>query len=208
MPAPSPVSGSAPEAPRCSRLRSAVRPCSTRSWLLRPATSTTKATPHASCSWAGSYRPCAGGSIGGLPSGGWIVRVPATRDVAGPAADDEHVTRRALVTRLAQRVQIWPIRTMAFAPGGATLADVAVPPSGRRTVTHVGARRQALAGAVVLAHLPVVAALVLLPVTTVWLVVVAILLVSEVALVLRLLVTDKRVRQGEEQLTLALWEGH
>jgi hypothetical protein len=36
MPAPSPVSGSLPEAPRCSRLRSAVRPCSTVSWRDAP----------------------------------------------------------------------------------------------------------------------------------------------------------------------------
>src|SRR5438046_6840937 len=55
MPAPSPVSGSAPAAPRWFRQQTAVSASSTMAWLLRPCTSTTKPTPHASCSNRGSY---------------------------------------------------------------------------------------------------------------------------------------------------------
>src|SRR5438094_714882 len=62
MPAPSPVFGSQPHAPRCRRLISTSRPWRTIAWDLRPLMSTTKPTPHASCSWAGSYRPCGGTS--------------------------------------------------------------------------------------------------------------------------------------------------
>ena len=54
MPAPSPESGSAPEAPRWSRLRSAVSAWSTISWVATPDRVATKATPQASCSYAGS----------------------------------------------------------------------------------------------------------------------------------------------------------
>ncbi len=50
MPAPSPESGSAPVAPRCSRLRSAVIALATMSWLATPVRVATKATPQASCS--------------------------------------------------------------------------------------------------------------------------------------------------------------
>ena len=46
-----PESGSAPDAPRWSRLRSAVKPSLTMSWLATPVSVATKATPHASCSW-------------------------------------------------------------------------------------------------------------------------------------------------------------
>src|SRR3954454_22185647 len=62
MPAPSPESGSAPVAPRCSRLRSAVMAFMTISWLATPVRVATKATPHASCSWSPSYSPCGGGN--------------------------------------------------------------------------------------------------------------------------------------------------
>ena len=55
-------------------LTSAVRPCSTTSWLARPGTSTTNATPHASCSSAGSYRPCLAGADGGPAVGSAGVR--------------------------------------------------------------------------------------------------------------------------------------
>ena len=54
MPAPSPESGSAPEAPRWSRLRSAVSAWSTMSWVGMPDSVATNATPQASCSYAGS----------------------------------------------------------------------------------------------------------------------------------------------------------
>src|SRR4029077_10729677 len=66
MHAPSPVCGSAPWGPRCSRLTSAVIALSTMSRLRRPCMSATMATPHASCSNAGLYRPCA--RVGVLPT--------------------------------------------------------------------------------------------------------------------------------------------
>src|SRR3990170_2913394 len=61
MPAPSPESGSAPEAPRWSRLRSAVSACCTISWLGTPVIMATNATPQASCSCWPSYSPWGGG---------------------------------------------------------------------------------------------------------------------------------------------------
>ena len=61
MPAPSPEDGSAPAAPRWSRLCSAVRALTTMSWLARPCRSATNATPHESDSNCGSYRPWAAG---------------------------------------------------------------------------------------------------------------------------------------------------
>ena len=87
-------------------------------------------------------------------------------------------------------------------------ADVAVPPPGRRLVAHPYARRQVLACALALAHLPVVAALVLLPVTAAWLCVTAVLIAGEVIVLVLLLRAERQARQGEEQLTLALFEGH
>jgi signal transduction histidine kinase len=65
-----------------------------------------------------------------------------------------------------------------------------------------------LAGAITLAHVPVLAALLLLPVDTRWLVVTATVLAAEVGALVLLLHTEEQVRKGEEQLTLALWEGH
>ena len=50
MPAPSPLSGSAPEAPRCSRFRSAVNAFSTMLCVGILFNVATIATPHASCS--------------------------------------------------------------------------------------------------------------------------------------------------------------
>jgi len=64
IPAPSPVFGSQPQAPRCRRFLSTVRALSTIVWDFRPLMSTTKPTPQASCSWEGSYRPCLGGIPG------------------------------------------------------------------------------------------------------------------------------------------------
>ncbi len=58
MPAPSPMSLSAPTAPRWSRFSRIFRPCCTMAWLFSPLIWATKPTPQASCSWAGSYRPC------------------------------------------------------------------------------------------------------------------------------------------------------
>ena len=54
IPAPSPVRGSAPAAPRCSRFSSAVIPRWTASCLGTPSSRATNATPQASCSNAGS----------------------------------------------------------------------------------------------------------------------------------------------------------
>ncbi len=54
MPAPSPISGSAPTAPRWSRLSRICRPCSMMRWLFLPLMWATKPTPQASCSLAGS----------------------------------------------------------------------------------------------------------------------------------------------------------
>ncbi len=69
MPAPSPESGSAPVAPRCSRLRSAVIALATMSWLASPVRVATNATPQASCSWSPSYSPWgAGNACMGHPS--------------------------------------------------------------------------------------------------------------------------------------------
>ncbi len=67
MPAPSPVFGSAPWAPRCSRFSSAVMALSTMSRLRRPCMSATIATPHESCSYAGLYSPCMLGRHSHLP---------------------------------------------------------------------------------------------------------------------------------------------
>ena len=60
IPAPSPELGSAPAAPRCSRLRRAVKALLTMSWLGTPVRVPTNATPHASCSCAPSYSPWRG----------------------------------------------------------------------------------------------------------------------------------------------------
>src|ERR671928_2199352 len=62
MPAPSPEFGSEPAAPRWSRLCRAVSPAATIFREARPCTSATKATPQASLSLAGSYRPDAAGT--------------------------------------------------------------------------------------------------------------------------------------------------
>src|SRR5665648_329532 len=66
IPAPSPLSASAPTAPRWSRFARAVSAASTMSRPGVPRSVATKATPQASCSAAGSYRPSAG-----LLSCGW-----------------------------------------------------------------------------------------------------------------------------------------
>ena len=50
IPAPSPVFGSAPAAPRCSRFSSATTARRTVSWVGLPSSRATKATPQASCS--------------------------------------------------------------------------------------------------------------------------------------------------------------
>ncbi|CAB4628509.1 unannotated protein [freshwater metagenome] len=53
IPAPSPLSGSAPDAPRCSMLRSAVSALETISCVAILLSVATIATPQASCSFAG-----------------------------------------------------------------------------------------------------------------------------------------------------------
>ncbi len=62
MPAPSPVPASEPTAPRCSRLRRASSAAWMMSWPAVPRRVATIARPHASCSRAGSYSPCATGT--------------------------------------------------------------------------------------------------------------------------------------------------
>ena len=89
MPAPSPVSGSAPVAPRCSMLHSAPSAVETMPWLARPLMSTTNDTPQASCSNRGSYRPRAGGRkdcIVVLRTECDPRRLSRTRDDVGPIA--------------------------------------------------------------------------------------------------------------------------
>ncbi len=61
IPAPSPVSGSAPVAPRWSRFSRARRARQTSSCAGRPSRLTSAARPQAACSNRGSYRPDAGG---------------------------------------------------------------------------------------------------------------------------------------------------
>ena len=56
MPAPSPLLGSAPAAPRCSRCSRAVNPSATMLCERRPLMSATIATPHESRSCSGSYK--------------------------------------------------------------------------------------------------------------------------------------------------------
>ena len=85
---------------------------------------------------------------------------------------------------------------------------MAVPPSGRRLVAHVAARRQVLAGALLLAHLPLLLALVMLDVSALWIGATLGLLVAEGLTLALLLRTEADARRGEEQLTLALWQGH
>ena len=63
MPAPSPTSGSAPTAPRWSRLIRSCSPWPTIWWDFWPLMLATKPTPHESCSLRGSYRPCFGGRL-------------------------------------------------------------------------------------------------------------------------------------------------
>ena len=58
MPAPSPISASAPTAPRWSRFSRIFSALVMMAWLFSPFRCATKPTPQASCSWAGSYRPC------------------------------------------------------------------------------------------------------------------------------------------------------
>ena len=97
---------------------------------------------------------------------------------------------------------------MVSRSGATHPAGVAVPPPGRRLVAHPDARKQVLACALVLAHLPVAAALVLLRTTPAWLWVTAGLVAAEIAALLVLWRAERQARQGEEQLTLALFEGH
>ena len=75
-------------------------------------------------------------------------------------------------------------------------------------VEHLQARRQALVCALVLAHVPVPLAAVLLPVSFTWAAATAAVLIVEAAVLLLLLRTEGQARLGEEQLTLALFEGH
>ena len=118
MPAPSPVSGSAPAAPRWLRQHTAVSAWSTIAWLLRPFMSTTKPTPHAVVLEAGVVEPdrrqvgfaCSrvrsrsatlrSSSVSG---GQLVVRLYGSRpprDDIGPSAEPSELTgRRSAVSR-------------------------------------------------------------------------------------------------------------
>ena len=91
---------------------------------------------------------------------------------------------------------------------GSTLTDVAVPSSGRRLVAHAGARKKLLGCALAVAHLPLLLAAAMLPVSGSWLVATAVLLGTEAVLLGVLLRTQEEAQRGAEQLTLALWQGH
>jgi signal transduction histidine kinase len=102
---------------------------------------------------------------------------------------------------------------MVSGPRQSHASNVAVPPPGRRSlanvlVEHQSARRQVLVCALVLAHLPLLLAPLLLTVTLNWLGATAGLLIAEAVALVLLLRTEGQARRGEEQLTLALWEGH
>src|SRR4051794_17908741 len=89
IPAPSPGLGSGPAAPRGSRLCSAVSPAETMRRLRLPRTSATKATPQASLSFAGSYRPVADGTAenGTAAGAGWL-------DMSLPSSADARASER------------------------------------------------------------------------------------------------------------------
>ncbi|MDX6217482.1 MAG: hypothetical protein QOG99_3066 [Frankiales bacterium] len=91
---------------------------------------------------------------------------------------------------------------------GHTLTDVAVPSSGRRLVAHAGARKKLLGCALAIAHLPLLLAAAMLPVSGAWLGATAALLGTEAVLLGVLLRTEEEAQRGAEQLTLALWQGH
>jgi signal transduction histidine kinase len=75
-------------------------------------------------------------------------------------------------------------------------------------VTQPNARRKLLACVLALAHAPLLLALLLLHVSRPWLAASAVLLLAEAGAFALLLQAERRARQGEEQLTVALWEGH
>src|SRR3954451_16627609 len=123
MPAPSPEFGSEPAAPRWSRLCRAVRPRATMARDLRPRASATKATPHASLSFAGSYRPAAGGAAengtaAGTAENGTEVRASAEVRTAGAERSDMFLPSSA-GTRTRPRG-----RTATGRPGGQWWAAV------------------------------------------------------------------------------------
>ena len=126
MPAPSPVLGSAPAAPRCSRLTSAMIALSTRSRLRRPYMSTTNATPQESCSLAGSYRPTGPGAC-------FIIGL--TSYAASPAHPSSRFRLRSQITwihsstgdfRSHSKRRPRPGRGCAACGGGTDLADCCV----------------------------------------------------------------------------------
>ena len=96
MPAPSPVFGSAPAAPRCSRFSRAVIARWTVSWLGSPLSRATNATPQASCSYPGSYSPT--GSVGrGRGGKGVLPKGAAWALEAGKVAAVRQAVRRTPV---------------------------------------------------------------------------------------------------------------
>ena len=112
MPAPSPESGSAPEAPRWSRLRRAVNACSTMSWLGTPVRVATKATPQASCSAAGSYRPVAAGTAENGVFGADVIGHLCKHqgDGQGHAASPRNAVRQCCVAGLQRTTRCREVR--------------------------------------------------------------------------------------------------
>src|SRR5437763_1026613 len=84
-PAPSPCSESAPVAPRWVRFFRICSACVTIAWLFWPLIWAMKPNPHASCSLAGSYRPCG----------------PGTKGIRGAWASTLVLTSKELADRLA-----------------------------------------------------------------------------------------------------------
>ncbi len=109
MPAPSPARGSAPTAPRCSRLQRMASASSISLCDLRPLMSAMKPTPQESLSSAGSYRPCADGADLSAP--------PAKR--AAPRA-----VRPALRPICFARLRVAPIVVLASHPANAREASL------------------------------------------------------------------------------------
>src|SRR5262249_5236085 len=86
MPAPSPVNGSQPQAPRCTRLSRMETPFWTISCEVSPLMLATKPIPHESRSKRGSYNP-EGGGYGMVLKTGASVAASDGRHQIGPRGD-------------------------------------------------------------------------------------------------------------------------
>src|SRR3954470_9088800 len=103
IPAPSPVSFSAPVAPRCSRLSNTSSAFVTIWCEGRPLTSATNPKPQESCSRAGSYSPC----LGGGPASAIAPALPEKGSSKVDAADENptlHQKGSSLLRRVSNGV--------------------------------------------------------------------------------------------------------